>query len=51
MLVKDSVMKDIIIFLIVFVLSYLSFIGGVFVLGKLLFPFFTKEELKKRRTA
>ena len=42
-------MSDVIFFLFVFIIGYICFIGIVLVLGKLFFPFYTKEELAKKR--
>jgi hypothetical protein len=41
-------MKDIFIFLAAFALGYMAFVSITLFLGKLIFPFLTKEELKKR---
>ncbi len=41
-------MNDIILFVTVFIIGYLCFIGIVVGLFKLFFPFLTKEELEQR---
>jgi hypothetical protein len=41
-------MKDIIIFIIVLIIGYASFMGIALLLIKLFFPFMTAEELEKR---
>jgi CheY-like chemotaxis protein len=41
-------MKDVLLFVTVFLIGYLCFIGIVFGLLKLFFPFFTKEEIEQR---
>ncbi len=41
-------MRDVIFLAIVFLISYICFIGILFGLFKLFFPFFTKEELEQR---
>lgn len=41
-------MQDVILFLIVFIIGYICFVVIVLVLGKLFFPFFTKEELAEK---
>ncbi len=43
-------MKDVIMLIAVFVIGYMSFLLVVFFLGKLIFPFLTEEELKRRNT-
>lgn len=43
-------MKDVILFLNVFIIGYICFLGIVFVLVKLFFPFFTKEEHERRKS-
>lgn len=47
--VKCNNMSNVIYFLIISTIGYICFIGIVFFLGKLFFPFFTKEELEKRK--
>ncbi len=42
-------MENVILFLFVFIIGYICFIGMAVVLGKLFFPFYTKEELAKKR--
>ncbi len=44
-------MKDVILFLIVFIIGYICFVSIVFFMSKLFFPFFTKEEHEKRNNA
>jgi len=41
-------MNDIIVFSAVLMVGYLCFMGIVVFLGKVFFPFLTKEELEKR---
>jgi hypothetical protein len=41
-------MNDVILFLIVFIIGYICFMSIVLLIGKLFFPFFTKEEHEKR---
>jgi hypothetical protein len=41
-------MNDFVLFLIAFVLGYLAFMGIIIFIGKIIFPFFTKEEQNKR---
>lgn len=43
-------MKDIVVLLTVFALGYIAFMIVVILLGKLIFPFLTKEELERRNT-
>ncbi len=45
---SESNMKDIFSLLTALILGYICFMGVVFFVGKLIFPFLTKEELKKR---
>lgn len=42
-------MKDVILLLTALFLGYICFVGVVFLLGRLFFPFLTKEELKQHR--
>jgi hypothetical protein len=41
-------MRDIIAFLTTLILGYICFIGLIFFLGKLFFPFFTGDELRRK---
>jgi hypothetical protein len=43
-------MKDIVVLLTVFAIGYIAFVIVVIFLGKLIFPFLTKEELERRNT-
>ena len=43
-------MKDIILILTAYIVGYICFMISMVFLIKLFFPFFTKEELKKRKT-
>lgn len=43
-------MKDIILILTAYMVGYVCFMISVIFLIKLFFPFFTKEELEKRKT-
>lgn len=42
-------MNHIILFVTIFLVGYSGFMFTVFVFQKLFFPFFTKEELEKRK--
>jgi uncharacterized membrane protein len=42
------VMSDFALFIIAFVLGYLVFMGIIIFIGKIVFPFLTKEEQAKR---
>lgn len=48
--VKKQIMKDILIFIIVLILGYASFMSIALLLIKLFFPFLSKEELEKRNS-
>jgi hypothetical protein len=41
-------MKDIFLFVSIFIIGYICFIGVIVGLFKLFFPFLTKEELEQR---
>ena len=42
-------MSDFVLFLISFVFGYLVFMGIIIFVGKIVFPFLTKEELDKNK--
>jgi hypothetical protein len=42
-------MSDVILFLFVFIIGYICFIGIVILARRLFFPFFTKDQLARNR--